>query len=790
MVRENKHLRRYARILPSLAGALALSSCELIGPHVEENPIRMPESKPETRAETAAPESLAGSETTSTRMAEAELFASRAAQVAAVPKKKPGREEEGKYSLNFDDADLGEVAKVILGESLRKNYVINPKVSGRVTLRTSDPLTEAELIPTLEMLLHMNGAVLIEDMGGYRIEPDSEGVSRGRLGGVSGYRLQVVPLKYVGSQEMQTILEPIMPPKSIIKADPLRNLLFLAGSGDDLERVIETVQVFDVNFLKGMSFGLYPLKNVAVNTIFGELQSLFGEGAEGPMAGVIRLLPIERLNAVMAITAQPAYLEEMKVWVERLDRSNAAGGGNMHVYRVQHVDAIQLAATLGQIFGGGGGGGFGGGGLAPGLRPAMLSGGGFGDGMDGGMGGGIDGGIGGGGTARQSSSRTGSSTGISSSKSASPGTASASSGSAATTGGGLGGGGISGLSLGGGTGASRAGSASGGGLGGGSMGGGGQGENAIRITADPSNNALVIYAPPFEYESIEKLIKELDVMPLQVLVDAMIVEISLTDELQYGVQWLFKHGEGKVAGGGTITDAAATVAATTGNPFAGGFGYSLIAKNVEASLKALAKNDKVHVLSSPSLMVMNNQQAIIKVGDQVPIRTSETNNISGQTSTDPTTTVTPVTSTIQMRDTGVQLTLRPRVNKGGLVTMDIQQQVDDVKKTDSSSIDSPTIAQRQIQSSIAVKDGDTIVLGGLIKDNRTDNHDGVPLLKDIPVLGALFGSTTRSILRTELIVLITPHVAEDRSEAIAVTEEYKARLRGLADDTSTSPWYR
>lgn len=778
LVPKSRRLRRIARNLSLWVGVFALSSCELIGPRVEENPIRLPDNKAATQPEAATPEPFGDAVSSATsRMTEAELVASSPTQVAPLRKKKAVRAEEGKYSLNFDDADLGEVAKVILGESLKKNYIINPKVTGRVTLRTSYPLTDQELVPTLEMLLNMNGAVLIEEKGGYRIEPDTDALTNSRLGGASGYRLQVIPLKYVGAQEMQTILEPIMPPKSVIKADPLRNILFLAGGGDDLERVVETVQVFDVNFLQGMSFGLYPLKNVAVNTIFGELQAMFGQEGGGPLAGVVRLLPVERLNAVMAITSQPVYLEDLRVWVDRLDRSNAAGGGNMHVYRVQHVDAIQLAGTLGQIFGGGMGGFGAAGGLAPGLRASTLS-------------GGLTGGFGSGGTSG-TSSKTGTSSGTSAGKSTTTtGTTSGSSstGSASSTASGLGGGSsLSGFSLAGGTGVGGGtGTGAGGGLGTGTS--SGQGENAIRITADPANNALVIYAPPFEYESIEKLIKELDVMPLQVLVDAMIVEIALQDDLEYGVSWFFKHHKAEVGGGaGTGEIAFTDIAASAAS--AGGLGYAFVTKDVQASLTALATRSKVNVLSAPSLMVMNNQQAVIKVGDQVPIRTSESTNTSSLTTTD-TTTGAIVTSTIQMRDTGVQLMLRPRVNKGGLVTMDILQQVDDVKETNSSGIDSPTIAQRQIQSSVAVHNGDTLVLGGLIKDNRTSSSDGVPVLKDIPVLGALFGGTKRSIARTELMVLITPHVAEDRSQAIAVTEEYKARLKGLSDEHAASVWYR
>lgn len=753
--------------------AASLSACEWLGPQVDSNPLVLPAAQaPAPAVQTQPLESGARLESKNL-ISEPEVFTARIGRVGKAPAP-AAPATEGGFVLNFDEADLGEVAKVILGESLKKNYVINPKVAGKVTLRTVRPLTEKELLPTLEMVLRTNGAILVESKGGYRIEPDTEAARQGGLSR-AGYRLQVIPLKYVSAQDTQTVLQPILPPNAILKVDTARNLLFLAGSGDDLERVIEVVQVFDVNYLKGMSFGLYPLKNVSVTTIFGEMQAMFGENAGGPLAGTIRLLPIERLNAVMAITAQPAYLEELRTWVDRLDRSNSAGGGNMHVYRVQHVDAMQLAVTLNQVLGGGMGMSSLGSGVAPGMNATSISGGSS-----------STGGLSGSGLGSSSSSGSSSSLGSGSSSSTSGSSSSGSTLNSSPLGGGnsTGSSASTGLSAGssaGGMGSSAYGAGAGygygasgmgmgmGGMGFGMGGMGGMGPNATRVTPDIANNALVIIASPFEYQAIEKLLKELDVMPLQVLVDAMIVEVKLDDSLKYGLQWLFKHGSGQAALG-AVSEAM--------NLASGAFGYSFIAKNVQVTLDALAQAKKVNVLSSPSLMVLNNQQATIKVGDQVPIRTSETTNTSSLTQQGGTASAL-VTGQIQMRDTGVLLTIRPRVNKGGLVTMDIQQQVDDVAKTESSAIDSPTIQQRQIQSAVAVNSGDTIVLGGLIKENRVKDITGLPWLSSLPVLGPLFGTTSRNIGRTELVVLITPHVMEDRSALMSVTEEYKSRLKGL-----------
>ncbi|MBM4199853.1 MAG: type II secretion system protein GspD, partial [Gammaproteobacteria bacterium] len=427
--------------------------------------------------------------------------------------------KEGRFTLNFDDADVAEVAKAVLGDILKVNYVISPKVTGKVSLQTARPLTEDELIPTLEMVLRTNGAVLIGSRGFYRIEPDASAIIDAPGAGIgahgtavpAGFQLQIVPLRYVSAQDMQKVLEPLMPPKAIIRVDNLRNLLLLAGTSDELEAVMDTVRLFDVDIMRGMTVGLYPLKNVEADVVADELSKLFGDEGRGAVGGMLRLLPIQRLNAVLAVSPQPQYLQEVESWVERLDRYNTNKAGGVHVYRVENVDAVELAETLSNIFGQGQGGGSRGT-VAPGFsgsevgggRSGGLSGGrsgssAFGSGSGGGfgsssLGGGSSGGSGGFG----SSGSGGSSSGLGTSSSGgSFGSSGSSSGLGGSSGGGFGSG-SSGGGLGGGTGGAGFGGA--GGSFGGSSGSAtgrrsGQGSQAadlgnMKIVADSSNNSL------------------------------------------------------------------------------------------------------------------------------------------------------------------------------------------------------------------------------------------------------------------------------------------------------------
>ena len=620
----------------------------------------------------------------------------------------------GKYTLNFDDADLGEVAKVILSDTLNVNYVLSPQVAGTVNLQTSHPLTREELIPTLEMVLRMNGAVLLRDGNLYRIEPESNALQSAqspRLGRAGaripiGYQVRIVPLRYVGVKEMQSILEPLLPPKAILRADPVRNLLLIAGTSDELENIIDTISIFDVDVLQGMSVGLFTLKNADVATVIAELETLFGEASEGPLAGMFRLLPIERLNAILVITPQPKYLYEAESWIERLDRTVTAAGGGVNVYRVQNMDAVELAGTLNEIFGGRGRS-TPGASLAPGLTPREISG----------------------------------------SQDGEPESAPPSRDTGNMT--------VSDVG------------------------------KDVRIIADERNNALVIVATKHEYDIIARVIKELDVTPLQVLIDATIVEVTLKDSLEYGMQWFLKNTlPGDHTGRAILSENLQDIALALAT---GGFSYSIVnnANDVRFVLRALAEDQKINVIASPSLMVLDNQEATINVGDQVPIATSQSTNTSSATVIDGATNAI-VTNQIQLVDTGVTLKIKPRVNAGGLVIMDIEQEANVPIETTTSGLDSPTIQQRKIQSSIAVQSGETIVLGGLIQDRRNHRRDGVPFFSKIPFIGPLFGSTEKQLDRTELVVLITPRVVRHKQDAREITLEFKRKLTGIYSDLPVS----
>jgi general secretion pathway protein D len=628
----------------------------------------------------------------------------------------------GEYVLNFENASLREVTQLILGEMLERNVLIDEGIEGRVTLQTTRPLPESALLSVLEDLLRINGAAMIESEGMIRVTRRNAAL-RGQLSprtgeGGAGLNVRIVPLEFVGAAEMIKILEPFLGEESLVRVDPARNLLMLAGTRRELAHWQDTIDIFDVDWLQGLSVGLFTLRYAEVQEVAQELEQLIHAEADSPLAGVFRVIPVQRLNALLVVTPQARYLKEARVWIERLDQGVDTQAGLLHVYRMQHGRAIDAAEVLSAIFGtetatrvdsvqptrAAAGG------LAPGVEPARL----------------------------QPANAIGAPRGA--------GTAGEDRARALTIGD-----------------AATGTSARGGGA------------NAMlagetRIVADDVNNSLLIYASIADYETIGRALQQLDIPPLQVLIDATIIEISLQDELRYGLQWFFKDSLGSsYRGEGVLANAL-----PLGRSFPG-FNYSIVdsANQVRAVLNALAEDSQLNVLSSPSVMVLDNRSATIRVGDQVPIRGQETTSVV---------TDTPVTiSNILYRDTGVSLTVTPRVNAGGMVQLEIAQEVNDVSSTTSSNIDSPTFLQRVIESSVAVQSGETIVLGGLIRESRSTQQSGIPVLYRLPVLGALFGSTALSTRRTELVVLLTPRVAEDMREATAITNEFRSRMRGLRE---------
>ena len=643
---------------------------------------------------------------------------------------------KGSYSLNFDEADLGEVAKVVLSDILGESYVLSPKVTGKVTLQTTDPLTKEELLPTLEMVLRMNNAALVKDGRIYHIEPTADALFTSDLTArAAGYQTRVIPIKNVAVQDIADIIKPLVHDKTILNVDGKRNILVAAGSADEIARVMDMIYTFDIDLLKGRSFGLFPLAHVDPETIIEELEGIFYQKGKGDDSEFFKFMPIARLNSVLAVTRQAHYLTDIEDWVYRLDKANTASGGGVNVYKVQHVDAGELADTLNDIFTDGKSQSKSAK-VAPGEKAESIS------------------------NDESLSSRATGSPGLDSQLSSN-------------------------------TSPSESNSSMSGNLG---VFAANEAEKKsplsdaatgtikvsnvgkVKIIADEPNNSVIIVASAQDYEVILPVIEQLDVMPLQVLIDATVVQVKLTDKLQYGISWYLDSG-----GSTTLINSVAPLAAASAT---GGLSTFLNAGSVKALLKAEASLNNINIISSPSLMVLNNQKARINVGDQVPVSTGSTSVPLGTGDT-PTFSQ---SNTIQYKDTGVTLEVSPRVNAGGLVTMKLKQIVSSVvpvKEATTTQQQSPTINKKEITSSVAVNDGETIVLGGLISDDIADNKNGVPFFYQLPIIGALFGATDKTDIKTELVILITPRVVKSKQDSRVISNEFKRKLTSIYKEEVT-----
>jgi general secretion pathway protein D len=632
----------------------------------------------------------------------------------------------GTYSLNFDEADLGEVAKVILSDILGQNYVLSPKVSGKVTLNTTEALTKEELLPTLEMVLRMNNAALVKDGKIYHIEPSGDALYSSTVaGGSTGFQSRVIPIRNVAAKEIADILKPLVHDKTILNVDSTRNSLMVQGTVDELARVMDIVDTFDIDVLRGRSFALFPLNHADPEKVIDELETIFNVSSGKDANEFFQFMTIERMNAVLAITHQASYLRDIENWIYRLDRANTESTGGVTVYRVQHMDAEELAGTLNEIFTGGGSSD----------KSAKVA----------------------AGRKSAEASNKSSADGQQSADSSSPGTTGTSSSTSSRK--------------------KRTKSSSG------SSSGSGNKDNDISIVSDIANNSLIITATPQEMAKIMPVIKQLDIMPLQVLIDATIAEVTLKDDLKYGIQWYLSEGRNFASGVGAAGSPILNVSKSLLNGAAaastGGLSAIYDAGDIKLLLRAQADLNNTKIISSPSLMVLNNQEAKINVGDKVPAQLGSTSvpiagGANGASIAQ--------SNTIQYIDTGVSLEVTPRVNSNGMVIMDILQKVSSAVNTTTGVNTSPTINNKEIESTVAVKDGETIALGGLIRNSNENVKAGFPLLHEIPIIGPLFGSTTRNEDRTELVVLITPRVVKTKQDSRIVSDEFKRKLSGIYYD--------
>ncbi len=629
----------------------------------------------------------------------------------------------GGTSLIFQDEPIQSLVAVILGDMLGQNYVIAPGVQGTVNINTPRPVTQAEALRLLESVLGWNNARLIWADGRYNIVPADQAVSSGLVspssGGGSGargigYQARPYELRYISASEMEKILKPYARPSAIVNVDTGRNVITLAGTPTELENYRRTIQTFDVDWMASMSVGVFPLQSGRASQVVSDLERVFGEQSRTPVAGMFRFMPLEASNSVMVIASQPEYLDDIQQWIDRID--GGATGGRLYTYELKYVKARELAQRLSEVFGG----------TAvqpeastpslmPGLTPTQI------------------------GDVSVANDN---------------GVSTATIGNASS---GLGNGQMS--------------------LNPQAQAGAGAGAVKLQVNGDQvgvaavdENNALLVRASPSAWKSIREVIQRLDVMPLQVHIEAQVVEVNLTGDLRYGVNWYLENG---------ITDPDIRAAAAQKQGFSlvggsiigegSGFALQFLGHNVAALLTALDKVTDLRLLQTPSVVVKNNSEATFNVGSRIPVASVTVNPGTGNTQT---------YSQVQYLDTGTILKVRPRVTRDGMVFLDIVQEVSSPGSV-ADVYGNVRINTRRLKTEAAVQSGDTVMLAGLISDEASKGTSGVPFLSRLPVIGGLFGVQSDRSARTEVIILLTPRMIRDPGEARALTDEYGRRFKGL-----------
>jgi general secretion pathway protein D len=613
------------------------------------------------------------------------------------------QQDSGEFTLNIVDVPIAQAAKSILGDAFGLTYSVDPRVVGNVTVQTPEAISGRALMAIFESTLRDNGAAIIRSGNSYKIVPIDVATRSAEFqteydgGAEVGIKKHIIPLRYVSAAEMQTVLEPMLPAGIVVRADASRNVLIVAGSAQEVASVRETIAVFDVDFMRGKSFALVPVKSSSPASIANDLEQVF-ETKTGQLRGLLRIIPNPRLKSVLVISSRAKYVREATRWIKKLDVLSESNEESLHVYRVQNRSATDLAKVLAAVLENGGvSSNQTAGRVAPKYETEVSASGVKSD-AEGNIVGGPETPAQGPDVVVQSFSQF----------EANPAPV----------------------------------------------------PNKTRVVADDGNNSLLIFATGNDFERIKSVLEEIDRVPNQVLLEAVIAEVSLDDDMKFGVRWFL----GEQNHGATFSDA---LSGAVSSVFPG-FSYFLRSNDIAFTLNAISSVTNVRVLSAPSLVVLDNKTATLQVGDQVPIVTQSARAVTAGDA--------PLISNVELKDTGVILKVTPRVNDSGLVTLDIEQEVSSVVKTTTSGIDSPTIRQRQMKTSVVVQDSEALALGGLIQEKETTGKSKVPVLGDIPLLGAAFRNKSDAVSRTELIIFIRPRVIRDLNEARKVTEEFRQQL--------------
>lgn len=639
--------------------------------------------------------------------------------------------------LNFEGADIREVIQG-LAAGLCIHYSIDPRVQGAVTLRTASKIRGQDLFPLFHQILRLNGIAAVKIGDIYHIAPVGEakttvplitgGSQRHTASAQNEFVIELVKVEHIAVSEMAEILQPFVSPGGDVVAYPRGNLVILVDLASNVERLRDLIAAFDTDTFRALHAQTYRIEHANVEDLGKELASIlqpYGVTPENMAERGLYIIPLTRLNAIVVFSFNEEVFSQIEKWIRVLDVSPEKGGGRtVHVYAVENAKAADLASVLGDLYGGGGGG------------------------------------------RRSGRDRGGNQDANRSDRDSETGR--------------------------------------GGGLGGrGSRGGGSssvliepvEGETplfkeVVRIVADEISNSLIILATPRDYDKIRDVLVRIDVVPRQVLIEAIIAEIKLTGDLKFGIEYAFANGTignlfGAAGGeGGVGASEEGALGVTNSSLLQSGakralnigrgglFSFITDQSHFVALINAVNSRSKVNILATPHIIAADNREAHILIGEEVPILTSTQQSTLATAN---------IVSSIQYRDTGTILTILPQVNSAGLVNMEIRQEVSNVGSTSFGDTNSPSFLSRETETTVVVRNRESVLIGGIIDERVERTRNGVPFLMDVPVLGRLFRVEQDTSERTELVILITPYVIRDRNEAQVVTKEFTSRVNQLRE---------
>ena len=668
-------------------------------------------------------------------------------------------------TLNFANAEIEAVART-LATITGKNVVVDPRVRGQINLVTDRPVQPAAAFQQFLAALRLQGFTVVESAGLYKVVPEADAkLQSGSVSVVQGSSgsapaggqivTQIFKLNFETAANLVPVLRPLISPNNTINVNPGNNSLVITDYADNLQRLARIVAAMDVSNASDVE--IIPLRNAVASDLAPLVARLIDGGNGNSPSGApavpgqadtsfkTALLADPRSNSLILRAANPARVAQVRALVAQLDQAPAPGSsaanGNIHVVYLKNANATQLATTLRAAMAAMGAGSCGTNSSTGGTLSATTANTSQGTGLGGGLSGG------------NSLSNNGSGGNMGLGSSASMGTSSTNNNQPST---------------------------------------GGQ------IQADPTTNSLIITAPEPLYRQLRTVIDKLDGRRAQVLVESLIVEVTANKLAEFGIQWqgvLGKNGDGTVGVIGTNSGQAgmnilnATAALATGNyaSLAGssglgnGMNLALAPRiNGQYYLGALANflqnSGDANVLSTPNLMTLDNEEARIIIGNNVPFVTGSYANSTGSSTVNPFTTV-------ERKDVGLMLKVRPQISENGTVKMAIYQEVSKIDPATLSNVNGPTTSKRSIESNVVVDDGSIIVIGGLLEDSYSQGQDKVPLLGDIPAVGALFRSENRTRNKTNLMVFLRPIVVRDNATSEALVLDRYEAIRALQQAT-------